>query len=169
MLVAKKDYLEKRKIVQEQLSERVETMRSVSTSSSSSSTTVAPLLSLPSLTNSSEDANPTVIINLVHREEKCSLDAVMHLTIDAMRVVNYPHCGAQSQANKLYYQSGIKIYNLGVVYEGSGKGISYLWDEVWGSMTAEHVVNILCTPFGDAIILGEKRLRITVDELFRFN
>ena len=34
------------------------------------------------------------------------------------------------------------MFNLGVIDEGQGKGYSYIWDEVNGYMTGEHVVNV---------------------------
>lgn len=96
------------------------------------------------------------------KRPRCTVDATVHIAVDAMRTSKVPHLANRPQANTLYYLNKLSVYNVGVYDEGSGKGLGYLWDETLSAVSANHVINVIwfwITSFS----IGEKKLRITMD------
>jgi hypothetical protein len=65
----------------------------------------------------------------------------MHLSVDAMRIRYFPHIGFDAQAHSTYFLNKMKMFTMGVVDEGSERGVNYVWDNVHGSTACVHVLS----------------------------
>ena len=69
--------------------------------------------------------------------------STMHLSIDAMTQINLPVFGQSHTPNAIYFQRKLGATPMGIFNEGSGKGITYLYDITFGSTRSSHVISLI--------------------------
>lgn len=92
-------------------------------------------------------------------------DTLIHISVDAQKIMRLPSIGIGDQPGRFYYLQKIKLYNMGVVDEGTGKGICFLWDQVThgsGGTSGDHVCSAIYH-FLQRAYVGDKKLLVTVD------
>jgi hypothetical protein len=86
----------------------------------------------------------------------------MHISVDEMRIRYFPHLGFEPQAHSTYFMLKLKMHTMGIVDEGSGRGVAYVWDNTLGATKTIHVL----TTIWSYIMThgrGEQNLQISLD------
>lgn len=92
-------------------------------------------------------------------------DALLVLSVDAMKIGHFPHIGARDQPNQIYFINGVKFYLMGVFDEGANKGYAYLWDQTATNSQGVNSGNVIHTIFTHILRnwIGQDKLALVFD------